>query len=124
MKAVTRAVALTIATTAVVALGSTGTAHALQRTCAVNGAYWWLPDTCHTYSVAANPSGHFVDIGIWPYRGCQFSWKVRDIANNVVVRAGQTGNHNERIHGLYGYYKLEATKVGTGCGGDVSIDNT
>ncbi|MER7814648.1 hypothetical protein, partial [Streptomyces sp. NPDC096153] len=95
MKAVTPAVALTIATTAAVALGSTGTAHALQRTCAVNGAHWWLPDTCHTYGVDAKPSGHCVDIGIRPYRGCKSSWKVRDIAN-VVVRAGQAGNHNER----------------------------
>jgi hypothetical protein len=110
-----------VATLAAVA-GLPGAAHAASKDCSVNGL-WYLPGTCYTDSIPANGPGDWIDVHVSAYSGCQLDWKVRDIANNVVVGSGRTNEANVSIFGLYSYYRAEISRVGVRCGGTVIIEN-
>lgn len=112
-----------IAAATLAIVGTPNVAHAASSQCSINGAYPWLPNTCYTYSVWANPNFHGVDFHVWPYLGCQADYVIRDIANNVVVRSGRTSGQDGSVYGLYSAYRLEVTRVGSGCGGVFIIEN-
>jgi hypothetical protein len=132
ISAALRAAAATVVTVVTVGLVVTpGTAQAvdpwepLQRSCSVNGV-WYLPSTCKTGFVEANPTFHRVWFVVDPSFGCTYDWQVRDGVNNNVVGYGRYKGSvlSSSIGGLYSWYRVEITRVGSNCGGNASIRNT
>ncbi|GIF11534.1 hypothetical protein [Actinoplanes teichomyceticus] len=111
---------IVLAVSGAVLAGTATAAQAKSSTCSVNGAYPWLPNSCQTASVGAY-SNHTVKISIGAYAGCKFDYKVRDIANNKVVNSGRVATLSKTISGVYSFYRLELTRVGSGCGGSGEI---
>ena len=124
MRKLTKAT-LALAGVSAMMLAAPSTAQAASSSCSVNGYAWWLNNTCYTQSVWAQSGGHWIDIHVGPYAGCGFDYKVRDVANNVVIHSGRTyGDYDKTLFNVYSAYRLEVTRVGgNGCGGDAIIEN-
>ena len=122
MKKQLKRIGVIIAITALTIVGPPSAAHATSRTCTINGAFY-LPHSCWTDSVWANSTGHWVDIHIDSHFNCESDYVVRDIANNVVVGFGRAGDTSRTIFGLFSAYRLEVTRIGSGCGGVFWIEN-
>lgn len=119
-----QAALLTGAALAATLVVTTGPAQAATARCTAPTFYWGTR-TCTTGSIAANASGHFVDVHMW---GCSGSpWRVWDTVTGVTVASGKGAGQSrdwtvKRIPGLYGSsYKA---KLSSACAGDeIYIEN-
>lgn len=106
-----------------------GVAHAAPspaHRCSLNGAYIWLPYWCDTDSVRPNEQEHWIDVGVYPYPGCDLDYKVRDVANGVVIHSGRASEwYSTTLWGVHSIYRLELSKVGSGsgCGGEGELES-
>jgi len=95
---------------------------AMAASASCTAPYWYTPPyrTCTTGSIAANSSGHFIDVRVTACSGSP--WKVWDTVTGVTVASGKD-DASRRIPGLYGSsYRAKLTDA---CYNDrISIDNT
>jgi hypothetical protein len=83
---------------------------------------FWLEASCNSGAVEANP----VDHAVWfsaAGSSCPLQIRIRDVGNGNVVYSGVTPTGNY-VGGLYGWYRIEASRTGgVDCGGWAKIRN-
>lgn len=66
---------------------------------------------CTTAIIAANASGHFLDLWVdntFRWKPCP--WRVRDVTNGQIVRSGTVPSNSRTdqvVQGVYSFYQLE-----------------
>ena len=81
---------------------------------------------CTTSIIAANASGHFVDLFVDnTFRPSPCPWRVRDVNNRQIVRSGTVATNSRTdqiVQGVYGFYQLELR--GCSISAEGHLDNT
>ena len=107
-----RRIGVFVAVLGITLVGLVSPAHAsdpTSRNCSINGAYFFLPNSCSTGYLQANSDYHAVWFEVSPYSGCSLDYRVVDIVNGVTVASGRAYSGNGipfSVSGLYSYYYL------------------